>query len=263
MVRKTIFALVIVIFLATTLGLAAPDLLVDQADILSPEEETQLRAKLEELSKTYDMDVAFIALDNVDGPSRNAMEAYWEENGYGANGSGLLLFVDMTNREIHILTEGEAIGYLDDQRIERLYDVFFAEGLEEGDYFRAASAYLDQASTFFSMGKTGSKIVEEKVRSLSPANIGFAGVVGLLAGGLFYNRNKKKADRKYRPRAFQYRDGAVFNYRTFEDRLLATNVIPRKVQRAVGSSGGGGTTTVRKSSTGSGRTYGGGKGRKF
>lgn len=224
--------------------------LVDQAQIFSLEEREKLTDKLNKLSSQLNMDILILTARDTGGKTtRDFLDLYWEEYGYGENGSGIALIYDMQNREVQLLTEGKGKKLLDD-KINALYDTILDSGLTEQRYFDSANSYLDKVKSF-------------TVKTVSIVE-GLIAVIASFGAGLgSYFTTKLKYSSKARPVAYDFRSNSVANFVPSQDSLIDQNITSRLIVRERASSSSSGGTTTRQSSTGSGRTYGGGSGRKF
>ena len=91
--------------------------LVDEADLLTDEEEADILEQLDEISERQECDVAVVTVDGLDGKS--AMEYaddFYDYNGYGfgEEKDGILLLVSMEERDWYISTCGFGITALTD-----------------------------------------------------------------------------------------------------------------------------------------------------
>ncbi|MDO5717863.1 MAG: TPM domain-containing protein [Tissierellia bacterium] len=252
MVRLRKFIILFLFILLIMPANAANNKVIDNAGLFSNDELNQLEEKCQRLSKKYDMDFAIATTDDTKG--LNTMmytEKFYEDNGYGLNGDGIIIMYDMQNREIFINTEGKAIEKIDDAKIEKLLDIVFDNGLQSGDFYNSADAYLDKAE----------KYIRGNYISLVDIGIGAVGAIG--AGGGYFSRNKAKYSNKRSPKSFPYMNNSISSFPLIADELINSRTETTRIPRNVVSTGGGsGGTSTRSSSTGSGRTYGGG-GRKF
>ena len=106
-VKKIIpFISSIIISLIFTITINADlNFVVDDANLLSSQEETKLRIDLENFKNEYNMDAVIVTSNNLNGKSQqDYADDYFDYNGYGVGKekSGLLLLIDMENRNIWI-----------------------------------------------------------------------------------------------------------------------------------------------------------------
>lgn len=251
-IRRFLASVLILMFLCS--GAKASNIVkvIDNAGLFSSSELEDLNKRAEEMSKKYDMDIGIATTNSANGMSTMEYSDYFYENhGFGSNGSGVFVMYDMDNREIFIITEGRGKDKINDSKVQKLLDAVFDNGLKEGKYYNSAIAYLNKLNGYL------------RGNYLSPMDMGISALGALGAGGGFFGAVKSKYKVKTNPHIFNYRKNVIVNFAPHGDRLLDTRVVTRKIPRNTGGGGkGGGGTTTRSSSTGSGRTYGGG-GRKF
>ena len=87
------------------------DRVVDDADLLSDSEEKALREKLEEIRVRQKMDIVIVTVNTLNGATLvdYADDTYdYNGYGYGNNRDGLLLLINMENRDWYISTKSEA-----------------------------------------------------------------------------------------------------------------------------------------------------------
>ncbi len=122
-------------------------LIVDEADLLSDAEEELLLEKYEQISYDYACEIALLTVNSTDGKDITAFaDDYYDYNGYGYgdNYDGMLLVVDMGNREYAITTYGTAITYFTEYNLSVLEDEFIPY-LSDGAYVSAFSAFADKS----------------------------------------------------------------------------------------------------------------------
>ena len=128
----------------------APARVVDEADLLSTEEEGTLKSRLDELSEKYEMDIVVLAVESVgDKTPEEYADDYYDYNGYGygSNYDGLLLLVSMEERDWYISTCGEAINAFTDSNIETIGSLI-ADDLGDENYYSAFSTFADQCEYY-------------------------------------------------------------------------------------------------------------------
>lgn len=255
MVNKKIILLFMLFFVISSYtSMAVSELVFDKAGVFTGEEKLELNKKLYELSERFDMDILIVSVEDAGGKnSRDYADDYFDYEGFGRNQSfdGILFLIDLDNREIYISTSGRSIENLNDRDIENILDKVFDSGLIDGDYYGAASAFINQTNIILNrkLGKNTLTILEIFL-SLS---------IGLAAASIFYivvaNRYKFKNARKL----FDYQKNSIVNFKESKDQFINKFVSHRRIPKNNNTGGGSGTSTHRSSS---GRTHGGG-GRKF
>ncbi len=98
-------------------------LLVDNADILSSYEESEILPALEEISAEYDMDIVIVTSNDVDGKaSVEYADDFYDNNGYKED--GLILLINLEDREWHISSSGYGQEVLTDDALDIFYGDF-------------------------------------------------------------------------------------------------------------------------------------------
>ena len=136
---------------------AAQPRIIDEADLLSIEEEAFLEAKAARLAESYDMDVAIVTTNSLGGKSSEAYaDDYYDDNGYGIGSdySGTLLLLSMEYRDWAVSTCGEAIYALTDYGIQRVFSSISTD-LSYGVYYEAFDHYLDALENYYSAYRSG------------------------------------------------------------------------------------------------------------
>ncbi len=131
--------------------------LVDEADLLTDEEESSLLEKLDEISERQKCDVAIAAVNGLEG--KTAMEYaddFYDYNGYGmgSDRDGILLLVSMEDRDWWLSSCGFGITAFTDAGLEYLSGKFLPY-LSDGDYEKAFVKYAELCDEFITQAKTG------------------------------------------------------------------------------------------------------------
>lgn len=153
--KKYIIALlvcVLALFSFVTPALANDDLpnVVDNANLLTDEEENELELLIDDFGRDNEIDIVILTADSLEGKTAEAYaDDYYDYNGYGygANSDGCLLLVSMTEREWHLSTTGCVIDALSDDDIEYIGNQIVGD-LGSGDYFVAFYNYINLVESF-------------------------------------------------------------------------------------------------------------------
>ncbi len=134
-VCSLLFAIAILLSLAVIPAFAATTSqprLIDQSDLLSPDEETKLTSLLKEYSEKQNCDIVFLLVDDFsgadfkfDGTSADYADTYYDTHGYDEDGVLVMLVQNNENGKRHIyfstsgkckkrLSESEWNGIIDD-----------------------------------------------------------------------------------------------------------------------------------------------------
>ncbi len=126
-------------------------LVYDLAELISQEDESTLNYKLEQLSDTYACEVALLTVNSTNGKDITAFaDDYYDYNGfgYGVNDDGIMLVVDMGEREFAITTYGTATDIFTDYNLTQIENAFVGE-LSSGNYTNAFIAYYEKCESIF------------------------------------------------------------------------------------------------------------------
>ena len=152
--KKFLMIILTFIILSTAFGISAfaehPSRVVDEADLLTANEETALASRLDALSDKYQMDVVVLTVESVGDKTVVAYaDDYYDYNGYGYNETydGLLLLVSMEERDWYITTCGEAIKAFSDSDIQAIGSAI-SEAIGSENYYTAFSAFADECEYY-------------------------------------------------------------------------------------------------------------------
>ncbi len=242
--------------------------LYDYAGLISTTDEERLRDELKELSLTSGWDVAAVLIDDNMGLSSAAYaDEFYEQNGFADD--GILMLINMDDREVWLSTCGEAITYFTDGIIDDM-TLELVEPLADGNYVEAVSLYLllaEEVMTAPAQGHTQS--MEPKPSPVQPSpksklaeTAGIAAVVAAITGGivaLVMALMHKSLPNKTQ-NTIHYVSGGRVHLNINRDIFVNSTLRKTKIQQNPPSSGGSHShSSVHRTS---GRSHGGG-GRKF
>ena len=248
------------IFPVAALAEPAQQLLYDEADVLSDDEEARLSQMLSEATAKYHTDIAAATLNGTDGQDITTFSDYFIlNNNLGQNdGQDAILFlIDVEGREWHFSTHGETIYAFTDGGIEELGNQVLPY-LRESNWAGAIEEYCQDAGGYIDYKQQNGVAVGQDTSEKSPVIPGVIGVVAGILGSLGITKGMKAQLETVRskPSASDYFDPRNLNLRRHSDTFLYMNVsrVPINTDK---NSGGGGFTTH---STG-GSSFGGGGGK--
>ena len=116
--------------------------LVDQADLLTDDEEKDLLTTLDSLSEKWQCNIVLLTADRHTGPIEAYADDYFDYNGFGTdyNGSGILFMLSMEDREWAISTSGNAIQAFTDYGQDYMFKEMRGD-LGNDDYYSAFKTY--------------------------------------------------------------------------------------------------------------------------
>lgn len=229
---------------------------VDYANLLSSEEEQQLRGDLASFKEKYNMDTVIVTSNDLGGKSQmDYADDYFDYNGYGVgeDKSGVLLLIDMDDRKVWISTSGEAIKYFNDSRIDNIVDDVTAQ-LKNADYFEGCNEFISDINYYAEEGiPVGQYTYSEAERTQKVIFIGLG--AGLIVASVvsFLVVNSYKNSKSISTANYVDHNSIVFTRK--KDRFISTYTSKTKIERNNNSSGGSSTHT-----SSSGNTHGGGGG---
>lgn len=285
---SALLCMVLLLPLFISVGAAEPKI-VDNADLLTSQEESLLEHIAQQIAQDYGMDVVIVTVDGLDGKSPEAFaDDYFDDNGYGIGSSfsGVLLLISMEERDWAISTCGDAIYALTDYGIQQLFSAF-APDLSAGRYFEAFSVYLDELPRYFKALQNDDPIdgnqgyydgpgsyypgtsddvvyYPEKITAGEVfSKILLALVIGCAVGGVaVWAMSSPMKSAKMQSGADHYFIRSSYAMRSHQDFYLYGNT--SRVRRSQNNNGGGhggrgGGSSVHRSS--GGRSHGGGHGK--
>lgn len=190
--------------------------------------------------------------------------------GVGDDASGILLSIDMDNREIYVSTTGYAMKVLTDARVEKVLDAAY-DSVADGNYAEGALGAIDSIENYLEMGVPAgqyTQVREEKKHSLEWYEALFAAVAAAIVAALpcFSVMRQYKMQKEHRQSLgfhMAYRADSALHFVQNEEQFVNRSVVTRRIPKNPGpgaSGGSAGRTTIHQGS--SGRMHGGG-GRKF
>ena len=255
---------------------------VDEADLLTTQEESELQSAINQIRDEYQFDVVILTVDSTEGKTAEAFaDDYYDYNGYGVDeeNSGVLFLVDMGGRNWFISTTGKGISLISDAEIDYMeYEVI--PYLSGGDYDYAFSEFVSTCGEILECDLYGESFIETNgyddsyyddeyyyEDDYAPQSFNFfknaliALVVGFVIALLIVlNMKSKLKTVRAKSGAADYVVAGSMNVTRSDERFLYRHVTrtQRQQNNSNGRSGGGGG--VRVSSSG---TSHGGRGGKF
>lgn len=247
--KKRIVGLVVLFILLLSCGFNSEEQKVyDSADLFTEAQESTLQSKCIKIAKAKKVDISIVTTNNTEGmTSEKYADYFYLHHNFGyekENGTGMLLLIDMQNREIWIATSGEAIRYFTDKRIQSIVEEITPD-MSQGNYVNGAELYLKDVEQY--MGVSANPLIRAVknvfVQLLAALFLGGMALLIMLSG----QRSKVTInDRTY------LKDHQI-QIHNQQDLYIRTTTVTRKIE----TNKGGGSTTH---STG-GNTFGGGGGK--
>ena len=192
MKRKIITIIVSLIF-CMTLALPAaamdgeehPPRLVDEAELLTNDEESSLADKLDAVSDKWQCDVAIVTVDSLGSKTATEFaDDYFDYNGYGYgdNDDGIMLVISMENRDWAITTHAFGIEAFTDAGQEYIMNKVIPP-LGNESYSSAFSIFADQCDDFLEKARAGEPYDSHNLPKESHAKLYILWIIPCLIAG--------------------------------------------------------------------------------
>lgn len=146
-------------FIIFTINVSAIDTslkVYDNADVFSDAEETIIKDKINEYISTYDMDLVIVTTSiNTYGTTEEFLEHFYQDNNFGITSkkNGTIMAIDLDNNIYEYISYGEMQRYLDDNRIDKIYDyVDEMYSSNNKNYYVLATSFIEQLDYYVSLG---------------------------------------------------------------------------------------------------------------
>lgn len=239
----------------------------DDANLLSETELTSLSDTVDALAAETGWSVYAVTTEEAGGKTS---QAYADDffDAYAPGADGVVLLIDMDNREITISTGGIAIRYLTDERIEAVLDEGYAY-ISEGEYYECLQAMADTVSYYYGKGIPENQYNYDtetgeisRYHSLTLFEFLVALVAGVATAAIVYGVIVGKYRLKFGTYQYDFRQFGKLELEREEDQFVNQNVIHHHIQRDTSSSGGHSSGRSSTHTSSGGHSHGGGS-RKF
>lgn len=229
-------------FSLTAFAVDSSPLLVDEADVLTDAEETDLRMELENLSDIWEIDFIFVTVESLGGEDPGDFaEAYYWNNGYGQgedkDGVMLLFSAEVVDggRDYYIYYSGICYDAIDDD-VESVKNAIVGY-LKADDFTGAVYKFTNECAKLLNIEIKGAPFAFGKSLIISLV-IGF--VIALISVSVMKGKLKsvhfQRGAANYQKAGSMYISDSrdIYLYRTVTSR-------PRPQSNSGSSSGGGGS----------------------
>ena len=126
-------------------------IIVDNADLFTDTQESQLESLAKEQGAKQNCDVIVYTTESLDGYSAQTYADYCHISNYNDNSVLLLICISggEGNRDFHISTHGECINKLNDGELEDIKEAILPS-LKSGDYYAASKEYIKLSVEYMS-----------------------------------------------------------------------------------------------------------------
>lgn len=215
---------------------AEQPLIVDDADILSASQRTDLEAIDQDIRSTYHLDIVIATVKSLDHRSaQNRAIDFYRSGGYGED--GLILLLSMEGRDWAMYTFGKGSKIFSDQALAQLEDAILPQ-LRHNNYSTAFSVFLENAS----QQCHSYELKQANKGHLQPLHFLLALIIGAIVGGIviLIMRSAMNTARA-KPDATEYVKKGTFHPFGNIDMYLYSHVTRiRKQENNSGPHGGGG-----------------------
>lgn len=241
----------------------------DGAGLLTDEESASLEQRCREIETRESIHVLMVTTEDTQGKSQQAYadDFYDEVYPKDSDENGVLVLIDMSERQLYVSTAGIMQYYLSDREIDTLLDHMYEEAAA-ADYAGAFQRSADDIELAIQRGiSSADYLIDEngriiRYRRITPFELAFAAASGVLVFCLVFFSVRHSYKKKVKTDARGYGRVSDVTLRKDRDMLVSRHVTSRKIPQGPppGSGGPGGGSSVHTSS--SGRSHGGG-GRGF
>lgn len=241
---------------------------VDDADLLSYDEEQEIQSMLDEFAEESGWTLFAVTTDDANGmTSEEYADDYVDQNAFEEN--GVCFLIDMDNREIYMSTTGSAIRILTDHRIDSIMDDSY-EYAGDGEYAKCFETMIRETEDSFHEGiESGQYNYDRDTGEISKApnrltvwDMLISLIAAAAAGGAVVAVIAGKYRLKFGGWQYDFKSNSRLDLTNKTDRLVNTFRTAHHIQRdSGGGSGSSGSCSTTHHSSGGG-THGGG-GHKF
>ncbi len=248
----------------------------DYADLFRDEEKAMLEERAGQLRESMKAEVIILTVEDAEGEeSQHLSDRFYFNQGFDQSfgENGILMLIDMDNRECYLGTYGSMIRVMTDQRIQQVLDDVF-EYVSSAEYAKGALAGIEGVYQYFQEGiatnqynfnvETGEIQVYHSIRWYEAV---FALTVSAAVAAFACRsvvREYRMEDSGSMGSRLAYQAGCHFRFQDTSDELINTMVTHVVIPRQTASESRGGRSSSGRSSTHSfGGHQAGGGGRKF
>ena len=241
MMRKflTLFlALLLLIALAAPVAAANSPYVIDDADLLTPEEEIELNGIARQITESYGIGIYIMSVPNyLDYGNEyeifDVLWNYYHDNGlgYGPNREGMILMLSMAERDYATFFYGSKTEYAFNSYAQEELEDYFLDDFGYDDWYHGYSNYLYASEDFLARAAAGDPI-RESPWPMAALFILIGCVIALVITLIQWSRMKNVS---LKSGAAHYASGGL-NLTRQRDQFLYQNVRRRKIESS--SSGG-------------------------
>ncbi len=140
--------------------------IIDDAGYLMQSELVSLSKELDKVRGKYGFEVAiYTESDMTSSTAEASADDIYDYNGYGAgeNDDGIMLYICSDTREYHFTTHGKGLEYFNKNGLIYLESKVLPY-LEDDNYYKAFSVYIETADELLSMAREGNPYNEKNLK---------------------------------------------------------------------------------------------------
>lgn len=232
---------------------------VDNADILSAEEEAALTEKIEGIRIDKKFDIVIVTVPFYEEADIDAAaQDFYDYSGYGigTENDGVIFYLATDEREYAISTTGYGITAITDDALAYMESEMLPD-LGDDDYYNAFTTFINMSEDFVIRAREGNPYSAEEEKDMF--SILFNVVVALIVGfaAAFFMAMAKKKNMitvTEQDSAYEYTCEGSMHLTNRQDQFVNTFVTTRVIEE--NSNNSGSTTSVGSSGTTHGGTSG-------
>lgn len=231
--------------------------LYDNADLFSVTEEEKIKTEINEYIDKHNMDLVIVTTSiNTYGNTESFLEHFYQDNNFGITSkkTGTIMAIDLDNGSYEYISFGEMQRYLDDNRIDEVYDyVDEMYNSNNKDYYVLTTSFIEQLDYYVSLGIPDSNkntyVSDDGIMHIKKTFpfLSVFGIAILISSVVVFIIARKSKMIKKAVTANNYLDGKSVNITNRVDRFVTTHTT--RVRKSSDSSSGGGRrvggTTIR------------------
>lgn len=244
----------------------------DDAGLLTSEEISYLDSEIEALKDVTGWEIFAVSTSDTNGKSAMVYADDFFDTHTAEDADGVVLLIDMDNREMYISTCGEAIRYLTDGRLDHILDdaYYYAS---DSDFYNCFLAMAGGVENYYNAGIVNGQYNYDtetgqvsRYHSITLTEAMGALIAAIGVGLAIYLIVVGKYRLHFDTYKYDYHKHGSVRLNVNEDQFINRTVTQRRIQTSSGGSGGSHhSSSSHRSSThhsSSGRSHGG-SGRKF
>ena len=230
----------------------------DYAQVLTPEEERNLKRSIDLYIANHNMDMAIVTVKYHEKTNTmNYADDFYDYNGFGigSNYDGVIFVLDFTfwqNGDLWMSTTGKAIDIYTDYRIDNILDSVVAK--KNRGYYEMFNTFIEKSDYFAKEGIPVYDVVAEAKKTAWSGITIFSLIVSTIVILILIFKNKMVKKSPY-ANIYLLKDSVVVNKRS--DNFITTHTTSVRINESSSSSGGSRSYSSTHRSS-SGRSHGGG-----